>query len=126
MILVFGEPEDVALQQGANGMSIARVIVPDRARKGETFEIKALIGHPMETGFRKNAEGDAIPRDIVTRFSCRYDGEDIFAWELHPGVAANPFVAFHAVATRSGDIELVWSGMNGFQHRERRRITVIG
>ena len=88
-------------------MSTARVIVPDRARKGETFEIKALIGHSMETGFRKNAEGDAIPRDIVTRFSCRYDGEDIFVWELHPGVAANPFIAFHAVATRSGDIELV-------------------
>lgn len=80
----------------------------------------------METGFRKNAVGDAIPRDIVTRFSCRYDGEDIFVWELHPGVAANPFVAFHAVATHSGDIELVWSGMNGFEHRERRRITVVG
>ncbi len=126
MILVFAEPEDKALQQGANGMSTARVIVPDRARKGATFEIKALIGHPMETGFRKNAEGDAIPRDIVTRFSCRYDGEVIFVWELHPGVAANPFVAFHAVATRSGDIELVWSGMNGFEHRERRRITVVG
>lgn len=126
MIVVFAQHEDVALQQGANGMSIARVIVPDRARKGETFEIKALIGHPMETGFRKNAEGDAIPRDIVTRFSCRYDSEVIFAWELHPGVAANPFVAFHAVATRSGDIEFVWSGMNGFEHRERRRITVVG
>ena len=107
-------------------MTTARVIVPDRARKGESFEVKALIAHPMETGFRKNAVGDAIPRDIVTRFSCRYDGEDIFVWELHPGVAANPFVAFHAVATHSGDIELVWSGMNGFEHRERRRITVVG
>lgn len=106
-------------------MTTARVIVPERVRKGEAFEIKAIIQHPMETGFRTNAAGDAIARDIITRFTCRYDGEDVFAWELHPGVAANPFVAFHTLATRSGEIELVWTGMSGFEHRERRRIVVV-
>ena len=107
-------------------MSTARVIVPERVAKGEAFEIKALILHPMETGFRKDAVGDAIPRNIITRFACRYDGEEIFVWDLHPGVAANPFVAFHAVATRTGDMEFVWNGMNGFEHRERRKITITG
>ena len=72
-------------------MTTVRVIVPDTARKGEPFEIKALIAHPMETGFRKDTVGDAIPRDILTGFTCHYDGEEVFAWELHPGVAANPF-----------------------------------
>lgn len=105
-------------------MTTARVIVPDRVRKGSTFEIKALIQHPMETGFRRSAVGDAIPRNIITRFACRYDGEVVFAWELQPGVAANPFIAFHALATRTGDIELMWFGMNGFEHRERRRVVV--
>lgn len=107
-------------------MTTARVIVPERAQRGEIFEIKALIAHPMETGFRRSADGEAVPRDIVNRFACRYDGEEIFVWELHPGVAANPFVAFNAVATRSGEIEFTWVGMNGFTHRERRRITVGG
>lgn len=105
-------------------MSVARIIVPERARRGEIVEIRALISHPMETGFRKDAVGDAIPRNIVTRFSCRYDGDEVFAWELQPGVAANPFIAFHTVATRTGDVELTWSGMNGFEHRERRRMIV--
>jgi sulfur-oxidizing protein SoxZ len=105
-------------------MTTARVIVPERARKGETFEIKALIAHPMETGFRKNAVGDAIPRNIITRFVARYDGEEVFAWELHPGVSANPFVSFHTIATRSSEVELIWIGMNGFEHRERRKVTV--
>ena len=105
-------------------MATARVVVPERVRKGEVFEIKALISHPMETGFRKDAVGDAVPRNILTRFSCRYDGVEVFAWELHPGVAANPFVAFHTVATHTGELELVWSSMSGFEHRERRRVIV--
>ncbi len=105
-------------------MTTARVIVPERVRKGEIFEIRALIAHPMETGFRKNAVGDAIPRNIVTRFSCRYDGKEVFAWELHPGVAANPFIGFHTIATRTGDVELTWTGMNGLEHRERRKVIV--
>ena len=105
-------------------MTVARVVVPERVSRGQAFEIKALIAHPMETGFRKNAVGDAIARNIVTRFYCRYDGEDVFAWELHPGIAANPFVAFHTVATRTADVELTWVGMNGFQHTERRKVIV--
>lgn len=105
-------------------MSVARVIVPERARRGEIVEIRALISHPMETGFRRDAVGDAIARNVLTRFSCRYDGEEVFAWDLHPGVAANPFIAFHTVATRTGDVELTWTGMNGFEHRERRRMIV--
>ena len=122
------DPVDVRVgensEAAANEMATARVIVPERARKGETFEIKALIAHPMETGFRKDAVGDAIPRNIITRFACRYDGEQVFAWDLHPGVVANPFVAFHTVATRTGDVELIWTGMNGFEHRERRKVIV--
>ena len=87
-------------------MTTVRVIVPDKARKGEPFEIKALIAHPMETGFRKDAVGDSIPRNIITGFACRYDGEEVFAWELHPGVAANPFISFWTIATRSGAVGL--------------------
>ena len=106
-------------------MASARVIIPDKVRKGQTFEIKALIAHPMETGFRKNATGDAIARNILTRFACRYDGEEVFAWDLFTGVAANPFISFTTVATRSGEIELTWTGMDGFRHVERRKITVV-
>ena len=105
-------------------MASARVIVPDKAAKGEPFEIKALISHPMETGFRRDAVGEAVPRDIITAFTCRYDGETVFAWDLATGVAANPFVSFWTVATRSGEIVLTWTGMNGFEHVERRRIVV--
>jgi sulfur-oxidizing protein SoxZ len=107
-------------------MAVARGVVPDRVRRGEIFEIKALIAHRMEMGSRKNAVGDAIDRDIITRFRCRYDGEKLFAWDLHPGVAANPSVSFQRIATGKGELELVWSDMNGLEPRERRRVVVVG
>ena len=75
-------------------MPTTRVVVPATAKKGQVIEIKTLINHVMETGFRRDNVGRAIPRDIITSFTCTYAGELVFAMDLFTGVAANPFVAF--------------------------------
>jgi hypothetical protein len=54
----------------------------------------------METGYRPGSDGKRLPRDIIQRFSCRYDGDTVFAADLYPAISANPFLAFHTVATR--------------------------
>jgi sulfur-oxidizing protein SoxZ len=88
------------------------------------MEIKTLISHVMESGFRYTTRGEAVPRDIVTSFAATYNGEEIFRAQLHPAIAANPFIVFHTLATESGTIELRWTGDNGFSATERIRITV--
>ncbi|MEO7548626.1 MAG: thiosulfate oxidation carrier complex protein SoxZ [Ramlibacter sp.] len=98
--------------------------VPKTARGGEVIEIRALIAHPMETGFRPGADGKVQPRNIILRFACRYNGEQVFAAELFPAISANPYVAFHTVATESGAMEFDWEGDNGFAQTERVAITV--
>ena len=105
----------------------ARVVVnvPVQARRGEIIEIRTLAGHDMETGFRRTQLGEAIPRDIITRFTCTYDGEEIFRADLHPAVSANPYLAFSTVATESGKIMLQWTGDNGFSATETADITVV-
>ena len=107
-------------------MARALINAPTAARSGEVIEIRTLITHPMETGFRPGADGKTLPRDIIRRFTCLYDGEQVFAAELYSAVAANPFIAFHTVATRSGDIVCTWEGDNGFTQSETVRITVLG
>src|SRR5712692_3196817 len=99
---------------------MARVLInlPARAKRGEIIEIKTLIAHPMETGYRLDSKGSAIPRDIINRFTCSYNGEEIFRAELFPAIAANPFIAFFTLATESGKIEFTWTGDNGFSARE--------
>ncbi|MGA7485617.1 MAG: thiosulfate oxidation carrier complex protein SoxZ [Xanthobacteraceae bacterium] len=95
---------------------MARVLinVPAKAKRGEIIEIKTLISHTMETGFRPDNTGRLLPRDIITDFVCKYNGEEIFRAQLFPAIAANPFVAFSTVATENGTLTFEWTGDNGF------------
>jgi sulfur-oxidizing protein SoxZ len=102
----------------------ALVNVPARARRGEIIEIKTLISHPMETGFRRTQLGAVIPRNIIQRFVCTYNGAEIFRADLHPAISANPFIVFTTVATESGTIAFQWSGDNGFTAAESAAIVV--
>ena len=88
----------------------ALINVPKQAKRGEVIEIKTLISHQMETGFRHGTNGRVIPRDIITTFTARYEGEEIFSTTLYPAVAANPFVTFYAVADKSGTLTFTWEG----------------
>jgi sulfur-oxidizing protein SoxZ len=98
--------------------------VPAKVKRGEVFEVKTLISHVMETGFRFTTTGARIPRDIITFFSCSYDGEEVFRADLYPAVSANPFIAFFMVATQSGTLEFKWTGDNGFAETATAKITV--
>ncbi len=105
-------------------MASILVNVPKTAKRGAVIEIKTLISHPMETGFRPGTNGSLIPRNIITRFSCEYDGAEIFALTLTPAIAANPFIAFTTVATQSGTLKFLWIGDHGFSAEESATITV--
>ena len=101
-----------------------RLDVPTTAQRGQIIDIKTLVAHTMETGFRRTHLGTPIPRDIITTFACVYNGVEVFRAELHPSVSANPFIQFSTVATESGTLEFKWSGDNGFSASQTARITV--
>jgi sulfur-oxidizing protein SoxZ len=105
-------------------MARALINVPPKAKRGQVIEIKTLISHIMETGFRHDNVGQPIPRNIITAFACRFNGEEIFHADLFPAIAANPYVSFHTVATESGTFEFEWTGDNGFHETGSAKITV--
>ncbi len=105
-------------------MARAIINVPQLAKRGEIIEIRTLIAHPMETGFRSGSDGQKLPRDIIRRFACRYNGEPIFSAEFFPAISANPYCAFHMIAADSGTLAFTWEGDNGFLQTETVAITV--
>lgn len=105
-------------------MALTLIKVPATARRGEVIEIHTTIGHPMETGYRPGAEGKILPRDIIQRFACHYNDVLVFSAELFPAIAANPYIAFHTVATESGTLRFSWEGDNGFAHSQGVAIQV--
>jgi sulfur-oxidizing protein SoxZ len=105
-------------------MARALIRTPATVRRGEVFEVQALIAHPMETGHRPGSDGRILPRDIIRRFVCRYNGAVVFSADLYPAIAANPYLGFNLRAVASGTLTFQWEGDNGFAQTETATITV--
>lgn len=106
-------------------MARGLLTVPARASRGEVIEVRAIVQHPMESGFRVDAMGRSQQRDIIRRIEARFNGALVFAADLHPAVAANPYVSFHLRMSDSGELQVNWRGDNGFAHGESARIVVV-
>ena len=102
----------------------AVITLPATVKAGEAFEVRAMVAHAMETGYRSSDAGVRLPRDLVRRFECRLDDELVFAADLFAAVSANPYLAFWLRAQRAGELSFVWRGDNGFEHRETRALAV--
>jgi sulfur-oxidizing protein SoxZ len=102
----------------------ALINAPARAKRGDVIEIRTLTSHIMETGFRHTVTGELVPRDIITSFTCRYNGTEIFRADLFPAIAANPYLSFFTIAKESGKFEFEWIGDNGFSSTASASITV--
>jgi sulfur-oxidizing protein SoxZ len=105
-------------------MARGLLTVPTRATRGEIVEVRAIVQHPMESGFRVDAMGRSQPRDIAQRVEARFNGALVFAADLYPAMAANPYLSFHLRVSDSGELQVSWRGDNGFAHSESARITV--
>jgi sulfur-oxidizing protein SoxZ len=101
-----------------------RIVMPATAKKGEVIEIKTLVQHVMEPGYRRDNMGKAIPRDIIATLTVTYNGEQIFKADLQPGTAANPYIAFTTVATATGELSFVWTDQAGKSTTEKRKLSV--
>jgi sulfur-oxidizing protein SoxZ len=101
------------------------VRVPARARRGEPMQIRTLLVHPMESGYRYNAVGKPVARNIVVDFLCTYNGEEVLRVKLFPAVSANPYFTFFATAVDSGELQFTWRDDRGNEWRDRAAIEVV-
>ena len=102
----------------------ALINVPKRVKRGEAFDVKLLISHPMESGQRRDAMGQAIPRDIINSFVCTYNDEEVLRADLFPAIAANPFLSFAVIARESGTLAMTFTDDHGAVQTETASITV--
>ena len=106
-------------------MTRPRVRLPESAKVGDVIEVKTLISHVMETGQRKEGDGKPIPRFIINAFTATFAGAEVFKAELHPGISANPFLAFNMRVPGPGEFEFTWIDDNGVKVSEKARLNVV-
>jgi sulfur-oxidizing protein SoxZ len=103
----------------------ARIQLPAQAKRGEVIEVRILIQHAMETGFRFDDVGKPIPRNVINALSCRYNEIEVFRADMSSGIAANPYIQFFTVAEVSGDFVFSWIDDEGVRGTERQRLNVV-
>lgn len=101
-----------------------RIRIPRQITRGEVFEVRTLVSHLMESGHRRDAGGELVPRHIINELVCFYNGEEVFRADLRPAIASDPYVAFHVRAEDSGELLLRWTDDGGASHEERLSVTV--
>lgn len=101
-----------------------RIKLPEKSAVGDIIEVRALINHVMETGNRKDANGQVIPRNIVNSLTVTFGSVTIFKAEFGPGISSNPFVAFHMRVPGPGEFVFTWVDDAGAKTVERTPLFV--
>ena len=122
-------------------MARALITLPAQIRRGDVIEIRVLIAHPMETGYRRSNEGAMLKRNLIRTFSCAFEHapaaalakvvtqnkqapNPFFSAKLHAAIAANPYLAFSYKVEASGTLIFTWAGDEGFSQTEQRSIKI--
>jgi sulfur-oxidizing protein SoxZ len=101
-----------------------RLKLPTEAKKGDVIEIKALLPHVMESGQRKDKDGKPIPRKIINKFACEFNGKPVFTANLESAIAANPYMQFHAKVEESGTFKFAWTDDDGTVTTAEEKIVI--
>ena len=101
-----------------------RVKVPKTAAAGDAITIKTLISHKMESGQRKDKEGNLIPRSIINRFTCEFNGQSVVDVTLEPAISTNPYLQFEALVPEAGDFVFTWYDDDGSVYDTTKSIAI--
>lgn len=101
-----------------------RVRVPKTASAGEVITIKTLISHQMESGQRKDKEGNVIPRSIINHFSVTFNGAPVIDVAMEPAISTNPYFEFEAKVPESGEFVFTWKDDDGSVYEDKQSIEV--
>ena len=102
-----------------------RVKVPKTAAVGEKITIKTLIKHKMESGQRRDEDGNIIPRSIINRFVADFNGQNIIDVTLEPSISTNPYFAFDAVVPEAGEFFFTWYDDDGSIYEAKKPIKIV-
>ena len=91
----------------------ARLIVPPLVRTGEEFQLRLLIQHPMETGFRRDVDGNILEANLLESLSLDFEGQPVFSALTMNALTANPFLTFVVAVRQSGKFNARWRDRKG-------------
>jgi sulfur-oxidizing protein SoxZ len=96
----------------------ARIRVPERVTRGEVIVVNAIISHPMDTGFFRNADGQPIPAYFIKDVVVTYGEQEIARFTWTSGISRDPIVSFTLKADREAPLAMVWTDNKGGVYKQ--------
>jgi sulfur-oxidizing protein SoxZ len=95
------------------GIGESRILIPAEVHRNDVIDVRALLSHPMDTGFFRDAEGHPIPPHFVNAVTVTYGAQQVARFEWTSGISRDPYVSFPLLATHEGPIRIVWKDNAG-------------
>lgn len=106
-----------------------RIKLPGSAARGAVVTVKTQITHIMENGHRRDGAGELIPRSIIHRFTCDFEGARVVDLKMGPSIATNPYFKFEVAIPDDSPQEPVfaftWYDDDGSIYRDTKTIVVV-
>ena len=91
--------------------------------KGDTADVRVLMGHPMETGQRKDSAGKIVPAHFIQEVTVKLNGKTVIEGQISQAVSRNPVFSFRLKGTKAGDkIEISWLDTKGDRNQTETAI----
>jgi sulfur-oxidizing protein SoxZ len=82
--------------------------------KGDLADVRVLMVHPMETGQRKDANGDMVPTHFIQEVTVKVNGKVMLEGQISQAVSRNPVFSFRLKGVKTGDkLEIAWLDNRG-------------
>lgn len=91
----------------------AKILLPVSVARDAVIDVRALLVHPMDTGFFRDADGNPIPPYFVNAVTISYGGEEVARFEWTSGISRDPFVRFPLRASREAPVQITWKDNKG-------------
>jgi sulfur-oxidizing protein SoxZ len=95
------------------GIGEARIRVPDRVVRGDLIVVNAIISHPMNTGFFRDADGKPIPAYFIKDVVVTYGDREVARFMWTSGISRDPIVSFTLRADREAPLAMTWTDNKG-------------
>jgi sulfur-oxidizing protein SoxZ len=91
---------------------------------GDLADVRVLIGHPMETGLRRDPQtNELVPIHFIRTVTARLNGTPVLQAQWSRAVSRNPYLQFRIKGAKAGDeVSISWIDDRGESNDASARI----
>ena len=92
--------------------------------QGDVADVRILMRHPMETGLRKDAQGQIVPAHFIQNVTVAHNGKIVLDAQWSQAVSRDPFLGLRVKGAKVGDkITVTWTDNNGDKRTDEASVT---